>query len=78
MINKGKYYTLYVGDNDIRIVGRKQMLEQLMYKINMIYAYVDELDDLVNKHGNQLEEILEEIREKKNHNPSDHDSLIKF
>lgn len=61
---------LFVEDDNVHIINRQHILEQILYKINMIYEYVDELDDLVHEHGYQLNEILAEIQEKKNHNPA--------
>ena len=57
-MKKGKYYTLFVEDNNVHIVNRQHILEQILYKINMIHEYVDELNDLVHEHGYQLNEIL--------------------
>lgn len=79
MMKKGKYYTLFVEDDNVHIVNRQHILEHILYKMNMIYENVDELHDLVHEHGYQLNEILVEIQEKKNHNPeSDHDSPVQF
>lgn len=59
-------------------ISGQHILEQILYKINMIYEYVDELDDLSHEHSRQRDEIIEEIQ-KKNHNSSlNHDSLIQF
>lgn len=77
-MKKGKYYTLFVEDNNVHIVNRQHILEQILYKINMIHEYVDELNDLVHEHGYQLNEILGKIQEK-NHIPeSDYDSPVQF
>lgn len=50
----------------------------MLHKLNMVYDYVDKLDDLTHLINQKLD-ILVEKAEKKNHDPSsDHDSPIQF
>ena len=46
MMTRRKIYTLIVDDHDISIVNRQRVLEDILYKLNMVYEYADELDDL--------------------------------
>ena len=39
-------------------ISGQHILEQILYKINMIYEYVDELDDLSHEHSRQHDEII--------------------
>lgn len=78
MSTKKKLYTLLVDDHDVNIVKRQYIMENMLHKLNMVYDYVDELDDLTHLINQKLD-ILVEKAEKKNHNPSsDHDSPIQF
>ena len=50
----------------------------MVYRLNMIYEYADELDDLTQEINLKLDKLIEKT-EKKNHDPSsDHDSPIQF
>ena len=40
MVTRKKIYTLIVDDHDISIVNRQRVLEDILYKLNMIYAYL--------------------------------------
>lgn len=46
MITAKKLYTLLVDDRGVEIKNRQYILEDILYRLNMIYEYVDELDDL--------------------------------
>ena len=78
MMTRRKIYTLIVDDHDISIVNRQRVLEDILYKLNMVYEYADELDDLTQEINLKLDKLIEKA-EKKNHAPSsDHDSPIQF
>lgn len=78
MTEKRKIYTLVADDNGIHITKREHLLEDILYRLNMIYEYVDELEDSAQEINHKLNELIEKD-EKKNHNPSkDYDSSIQF
>ena len=50
----------------------------LILWLNMVYEYVDELDDLIHDINQKLDDLIKKA-EKKNHNPSsDYDSPVQF
>ncbi|WP_158095466.1 hypothetical protein, partial [Massilimicrobiota sp. An134] len=76
--DKKKIYTLIVDNHDVSIISRQRLLEDILYRLNMIYEYADELDDLTQEINLKLDKLIEKA-EKKNHDPSsDHDSPIQF
>ena len=78
MMTRKKIYTLIVDNHDVSIVSRQRLLEDILYRLNMIYEYADELDDLTQEINLKLDKLIEKA-EKKNHDPSsDHDSPIQF
>lgn len=78
MINKKKLYTLLVDEHGVEIVNRQHIQENILFRLNMIYKYVDELDDLTHEINHKLDELMQKT-EKKNQNPSsDNDSPVQF
>ena len=78
MMTRKKIYTLIVDNHDVSIISRQRLLEDILYRLNMIYEYADELDDLTQEINMKLDKLIEKA-EKKNHDPSsDHDSPIQF
>lgn len=69
-----KRYTLIVDEPDLH-----QLLDDLLHKIDLIYEYVDELDDLVHENRSLLFDLTHKQNEKKNHDfSSNHDSSLPF
>ena len=78
MVTRKKIYTLIVDNHDVSIISRQRLLEDILYRLNMIYEYADKLDDLTQEINLKLDKLIEKA-EKKNHDPSsDYDSPIQF
>ena len=73
MMTRRKIYTLIVDDHDISIVNRQRVLEDILYKLNMVYEYADELDDLTQEINLKLDKLIEKAeirnRNQKKHRP---------
>ena len=78
MMTRRKIYTLIVDDHDISIVNRQRVLEDILYKLNMVYEYADELDDLTQEINLKLDKLIEKAEKKNRDSSSDHDSPIQF
>lgn len=78
MMTRRKIYTLIVDDHDISIVNRQRVLEDILYKLNMVYEYADELDDLTQEINLNLDKLIEKAEKKNHDSSSDHDSPIQF
>lgn len=78
MMTRRKIYTLIVDDHDISIVNRQRVLEDILYKLNMVYEYADELDDLTQEINLELDKLIEKAEKKNHDSSSDHDSPIQF
>lgn len=78
MMTRRKIYTLIVDDHDISIVYRQRVLEDILYKLNMVYEYADELDDLTQEINLKLDKLIEKAEKKNHDSSSDHDSPIQF
>lgn len=78
MMARRKIYMLIVNERGIEVVERQHMLENILCRLNMIYEYADELDDLAHEINHKLDKLMEKT-EKKNQNPSsDNDSPVQF
>lgn len=78
MTKERKIYTLISDSDDIHTIKREYILEDILYRLNMVYEYVDELEDLAYEIINNLDALIEKSK-KKNHNPSDdYDSSVQF
>ena len=64
MMTRRKIYTLIVDDHDISIVNRQRVLEDILYKLNMVYEYADELDDLTQEINLKLDKLIEKAEKK--------------
>ena len=65
MMTRRKIYTLIVDDHDISIVNRQRVLEDILYKLNMVYEYADELDDLTQEINLKLDKLIEKAEDRK-------------
>ena len=52
--------------------------EDILYRLNMIYEYADELDDLTQEINLKLDKLIEKAEKKNHDSSSDHDSPIQF
>lgn len=77
MMTRKKIYTLIVDNHDVSIISRQRLLEDILYRLNMIYEYADELDDLTQEINLKLDKLIEKA-EKKNHDPSSDGSILKL
>lgn len=41
MMTRKKIYTLIVDNHDVSIISRQRLLEDILYRLNMIYEYAD-------------------------------------
>lgn len=64
MSTKKKLYTLLVDDHDVNIVKRQYIMENMLHKLNMVYDYVDELDDLTHLINQKLGILVEKAEKK--------------
>lgn len=78
MINKRKLYTLLVDDHGVKIINRQHMLEEQLYRLKMVYEYIDELDDLIHEINQKLDALIEKAEKKNHDSSSNHDSSVQF
>lgn len=64
MSTKKKLYTLLVDDHDVNIVKRQYIMENMLHKLNMVYDYVDELDDLTHLINQKLDILVEKAKKR--------------
>lgn len=64
MSTKKKLYTLLVDDHDVNIVKRQYIMENMLHKLNMVYDYVDELDDLTHLINQKLVILVEKAKKR--------------
>ena len=78
MMTRRKIYTLIVDDHDISIVNRQRVLEDILYKLNMVYEYADELDDLTREINLKLDKLIEKAEKRKRFQPpsAEYESLF--
>lgn len=64
MSTKKKLYTLLVDDHDVNIVKRQYIMENILHKLNIVYDYVDKLDDLTHLINQKLDLLVEKAKKR--------------
>ena len=64
MMTRKKIYTLIVDNHDVSIISRQRLLEDILYRLNMICEYADELDDLTQEINLKLDKLIEKAEKK--------------
>lgn len=64
MTKERKIYTLISDNDDIHTIKREYILEDILYRLNMVYEYVDELEDLAYEIINNLDTLIEKSKKK--------------
>lgn len=63
MTNRTKLYSIAVEDNEIRILKRKDILEEIVLKLDTLMEYNDYLERVIN---DRYCKLIEAIRDPKN------------
>lgn len=64
MMTRKKIYTLIVDNHDVSIISRQRLLEDILYRLNMIYEYADKLDDLTQEINLKLDKLIEKAEKR--------------
>lgn len=78
MTNKRKLYTLHVDDHGVKIINRQHTLEELLFRLKIVYDYVDELEDITLEMNQKLDRLINETEKKNHDSSSNHDSPVQF